>query len=248
MLTPWIVPSFVVALLWQFMWQSDVGIVNKILVDYTGLLSTRPVWLTRRGLAVGDHHPLDLARAAVRDADLLRGAAGDPARARRGGRDRRRRAVAALPPHHAAAAAAADRHPAAVRRHLRRLPVRDPGRDARLDAGAGRRPDDDPDRPPVVPEQPVRVRGGGVGAADAGDVRVGVRVVADRSAATWRRRHDRARDVPAHAQARERARARRAHVARAARDARAGAVADRSPRRRRSCTWRPARSTSCTRR
>ena len=46
MLTPWIVPSFVVALLWQFMWQSDVGIVNKILVDYTGILSTRPVWLT----------------------------------------------------------------------------------------------------------------------------------------------------------------------------------------------------------
>src|SRR6478752_8439424 len=37
MLTPWIVPSFVVALLWQFMWQSDVGIVNKVLVDYTGL-------------------------------------------------------------------------------------------------------------------------------------------------------------------------------------------------------------------
>ncbi len=36
MLTPWIVPSFVVALLWQFMWQSDVGIVNKILVDYPG--------------------------------------------------------------------------------------------------------------------------------------------------------------------------------------------------------------------
>ncbi len=46
MLTPWIVPSFVVALLWQFMWQSDVGIVNKILVDYTGILSTRPVWLS----------------------------------------------------------------------------------------------------------------------------------------------------------------------------------------------------------
>ena len=46
MLTPWIVPSFVVALLWQFMWQSDVGIVNKVLVDYTGLLSERPVWLS----------------------------------------------------------------------------------------------------------------------------------------------------------------------------------------------------------
>ena len=38
MLTPWIVPSFVVAVLWGFMWQSDVGIVNKVLVDYTGLL------------------------------------------------------------------------------------------------------------------------------------------------------------------------------------------------------------------
>ena len=45
MLTPWIVPSFVVATLWQFMWQSDVGIVNKILVDYLGVLGERPVWL-----------------------------------------------------------------------------------------------------------------------------------------------------------------------------------------------------------
>jgi multiple sugar transport system permease protein len=45
MLTPWVVPSFVVAILWQFMWQSDVGIVNKVLVDYTGLLDHRPIWL-----------------------------------------------------------------------------------------------------------------------------------------------------------------------------------------------------------
>ncbi len=45
MLTPWVVPSFVVAVLWQFMWQSDVGIINKILVDYTGLVDDRPVWL-----------------------------------------------------------------------------------------------------------------------------------------------------------------------------------------------------------
>ena len=45
MLTPWIVPSFVVAVLWQFMWQSDVGVVNKLLVDWTGVLSDRPVWL-----------------------------------------------------------------------------------------------------------------------------------------------------------------------------------------------------------
>jgi multiple sugar transport system permease protein len=45
MLTPWIVPSFVVAVLWQFMWQSDVGIVNKVLVDYLHLLGERPIWL-----------------------------------------------------------------------------------------------------------------------------------------------------------------------------------------------------------
>jgi multiple sugar transport system permease protein len=45
MLTPWVVPSFVVAVLWQFMWQRDAGIVNKVLVDYTGILSERPTWL-----------------------------------------------------------------------------------------------------------------------------------------------------------------------------------------------------------
>jgi multiple sugar transport system permease protein len=45
MLVPWIVPSYVVAVLWSFMWQSDVGIVNKVLVDYTHLLDHRPVWL-----------------------------------------------------------------------------------------------------------------------------------------------------------------------------------------------------------
>jgi multiple sugar transport system permease protein len=45
MLAPWIVPSFVVAVLWQFMWQSDVGIINKVLVDYTGILGHRPIWL-----------------------------------------------------------------------------------------------------------------------------------------------------------------------------------------------------------
>lgn len=45
MLTPWVVPTFVVALLWQFMWQSDAGIVNKVLVDYLHVLDDRPVWL-----------------------------------------------------------------------------------------------------------------------------------------------------------------------------------------------------------
>jgi multiple sugar transport system permease protein len=45
MLTPWIVPSFVVAVLWGFMWQSEDGIINKILVDYTGILDDGPTWL-----------------------------------------------------------------------------------------------------------------------------------------------------------------------------------------------------------
>jgi multiple sugar transport system permease protein len=45
MLAPYVVPSFVVAVLWGFMWQSDSGIINKVLVDYTGVLAHRPVWL-----------------------------------------------------------------------------------------------------------------------------------------------------------------------------------------------------------
>jgi multiple sugar transport system permease protein len=45
MLTPWVIPSFVVATLWQFMWQHDAGIINRILVDYTHLLSHKPTWL-----------------------------------------------------------------------------------------------------------------------------------------------------------------------------------------------------------
>lgn len=45
MLAPYVVPSFVVAVLWGFMWQSDSGIINKVLVDYTGVLGERPTWL-----------------------------------------------------------------------------------------------------------------------------------------------------------------------------------------------------------
>jgi multiple sugar transport system permease protein len=45
MLTPWVVPSFVVASLWQFMWQRDAGIINKVLVDYLGIVDERPTWL-----------------------------------------------------------------------------------------------------------------------------------------------------------------------------------------------------------
>jgi multiple sugar transport system permease protein len=45
MLMPYVVPSFVVAVLWGFMLQSDTGVVNKVLVDWTGVLGDRPVWL-----------------------------------------------------------------------------------------------------------------------------------------------------------------------------------------------------------
>jgi multiple sugar transport system permease protein len=45
MLAPWVVPSFVVAILWQVMWQQDAGVINRILVDWLGLLDARPTWL-----------------------------------------------------------------------------------------------------------------------------------------------------------------------------------------------------------
>jgi multiple sugar transport system permease protein len=45
MIAPWVVPSFVVAILWQFMWVSDSGIINKVLVDWAHLLDDKPVWL-----------------------------------------------------------------------------------------------------------------------------------------------------------------------------------------------------------
>ncbi len=45
MIAPWVVPSFVVAILWQFMWVSDSGIINKVLVDWGHVLDDKPVWL-----------------------------------------------------------------------------------------------------------------------------------------------------------------------------------------------------------
>jgi multiple sugar transport system permease protein len=45
MIAPWVLPTFVVALLWQQMLQSESGIVNELLVDDLGILDTRPVWL-----------------------------------------------------------------------------------------------------------------------------------------------------------------------------------------------------------
>lgn len=45
LMTPWVVPSFVVGMLWGFMWQQD-GIINRILVDILHLFPERPFWLT----------------------------------------------------------------------------------------------------------------------------------------------------------------------------------------------------------
>ncbi|AFK87261.1 MULTISPECIES: carbohydrate ABC transporter permease [Thermoanaerobacterium] len=45
LLLPWVVPSYVVGILWGFMWQQDNGIINKILVNYLHLLSYKPFWL-----------------------------------------------------------------------------------------------------------------------------------------------------------------------------------------------------------
>nr|WP_302597476.1 sugar ABC transporter permease [uncultured Cellulosilyticum sp.] len=45
LMTPWVVPSFVVGLLWGFMWQQD-GIINKILVNVFHIIPEGPYWLT----------------------------------------------------------------------------------------------------------------------------------------------------------------------------------------------------------
>lgn len=42
---PWIVPTYVTGLLWGFMWQKNIGIVNIALVDMLHILPTKPFWL-----------------------------------------------------------------------------------------------------------------------------------------------------------------------------------------------------------
>lgn len=44
-LFPWIVPTYVVGLLWGFMWQRGIGIINIFLVDILHLLPDKPFWL-----------------------------------------------------------------------------------------------------------------------------------------------------------------------------------------------------------
>jgi multiple sugar transport system permease protein len=50
MLLPWVVPTYVVGILWGFMWQHDNGIMNRILVDWLGLFADRPFWLSGRNV------------------------------------------------------------------------------------------------------------------------------------------------------------------------------------------------------
>lgn len=45
MLLPWVVPSYVVGILWSYMWHRDTGIINRILVDWLHLLPEKPFWL-----------------------------------------------------------------------------------------------------------------------------------------------------------------------------------------------------------
>jgi multiple sugar transport system permease protein len=41
----WIVPTYVTGILWGFMFQQSIGIINIILVDWLGILAEKPFWL-----------------------------------------------------------------------------------------------------------------------------------------------------------------------------------------------------------
>lgn len=45
LLLPWVVPSYVVGLLWGFMWLREQGIINYFLVNVLHLFRTPPFWL-----------------------------------------------------------------------------------------------------------------------------------------------------------------------------------------------------------
>lgn len=45
LLLPWVVPSYVVGVLWGFMWQHESGVINRLLVDGLGILAEKPFWL-----------------------------------------------------------------------------------------------------------------------------------------------------------------------------------------------------------
>ena len=258
MLTPWIVPSFVVATLWQFMWQSDVGIVNKVLVDYTGLLGERPVWLS------GDNSLWAIIIPSVWRGlpfAMLIFLAG----------------LQAIPPELHEAAAIDGAGPWRRFRHIT-LPLLRPLIAIQLLFGViyaayqyaipvvmlGSNPGPDADlMMTLIVRQSFSNNLFGFGAAAsvllmARDARLGGASGTAPSAATWRPPHDRARTLAAHAPAARQPRARRADLARAGRDARADrlAVAARdadqpAARDRRAttcCTRRSTRSRRCGRR
>ncbi len=47
-LVPWIVPTYVVGLLWGFIWNREIGIVNYFLCDVLGIFQDKPFWLMGR--------------------------------------------------------------------------------------------------------------------------------------------------------------------------------------------------------
>lgn len=52
MLLPWVVPTFAVGMLWGFMFKQEEGIINKILVEWLGLLASKPAWLRGENVMV----------------------------------------------------------------------------------------------------------------------------------------------------------------------------------------------------
>ena len=44
-LFPWVVPTYVTGLLWGFMWQKEIGVINIVLVDWLRLFPSKPFWL-----------------------------------------------------------------------------------------------------------------------------------------------------------------------------------------------------------
>ena len=44
-LFPWVVPTYVTGILWGFMWQKEVGIVNILLKDVFHVVAEKPFWL-----------------------------------------------------------------------------------------------------------------------------------------------------------------------------------------------------------
>lgn len=44
-LIPWVVPTFVVGIMWQFIWLQNGGLANRILVDWLGIVDQPIAWL-----------------------------------------------------------------------------------------------------------------------------------------------------------------------------------------------------------